>query len=479
MKEDQHIEFKESWHDEYTRYVSAFCNTQGGVLYIGLNDNGTVVGIEHPEKLIERLPNFIAQKTGIMPLVHLKESNGKEYLEIEVQPSAMPISVHGRYYTRSGSVTSELQGNQLNMFLAAKMGLTWESVVEEDFSLDDIDIETVERFKLLAKDRVPSIEQETDILALMKRLNLVVGGRFKRAAVVLFGKNVQKYVLQARIKIGKFLSETEVLTTDIIEGNLIQQVDRALDILRTKYLLSYISYEGIHRREKLVYPYEALREALLNSIIHREYFVSSEIQIRIYDDKLVMGNEARLQDITVEDLSRPHPSRPHNKLIADVFYKAGFIESWGRGTQRIIDNCVAEGLSAPVYEYKMGFLYLTFMSKQIVESPYVADETLRPLGETLRPLGETLRPLNETLRPSDMASKRVRRMSKAEMMDSIVACCLNAYLTIEEIASFVNRNPAYIKNEFIPLLLSTGRLTRLYPNTLNHPKQAYKTKKEK
>ena len=66
MKEDQHIEFKESWHDEYTRYVSAFCNTQGGVLYIGLNDNGTVVGIEHPEMDRERLPNFIAQKTGII-----------------------------------------------------------------------------------------------------------------------------------------------------------------------------------------------------------------------------------------------------------------------------------------------------------------------------------------------------------------------------------------------------------------------------
>ena len=58
-----------------------------------------------------------------MPLIHLREKAGKEYLEIEVQPSAMPISVHGRYYTRSGSVTSELQGNQLNMFLAAKMGL--------------------------------------------------------------------------------------------------------------------------------------------------------------------------------------------------------------------------------------------------------------------------------------------------------------------------------------------------------------------
>lgn len=218
MRENQHTEFKESWHDEYTRYISAFCNTEGGVLYIGIDDKGEVVGIEQPKKLIEKLPNFIAQKTGIMPLIHLREKAGKEYLEIEVQPSAMPISVHGRYYTRSGSVTSELQGNQLNMFLAAKMGLTWESVIEEDFSLEDIDTETVERFKLLAKDRVPSIEQETDLLALMERLNLVVGGRFKRAAVVLFGKNVQRYVLQARIKIGKFLTDTEVLTTDIIEG---------------------------------------------------------------------------------------------------------------------------------------------------------------------------------------------------------------------------------------------------------------------
>lgn len=209
----------------------------------------------------------------------------------------------------------------------------------------------------------------------MRRLNLLSGEKFKRAAVVLFGKNVQKYVLQARIKIGKFLSDTEVLTTDIVEGNLIQQVDRALEILRTKYLLSYISYEGIHRREKLVYPYDALREALLNAIIHREYFVSSEIQIRVYEDKLIIGNEARLQDITVEDLSKSHPSRPYNKLIADVFYKAGFIESWGRGTQRIIDECITEGLPIPVYEYKMGFLYLIFSNERVNERVNELSET--------------------------------------------------------------------------------------------------------
>ena len=91
-------------------------------------------------------------------------------------------------------------------------------------------------------------------------------------------------------------------------------------------------------------------------------------------DGIIPGVEALLpsykgirESVIEEDLSRSHPSRPHNKLIADVFYKAGFMESWGRGTQRIIDNCVAEGLSAPMYEYKMGFLYLTFSHERVNE----------------------------------------------------------------------------------------------------------------
>lgn len=137
-----------------------------------------------------------------MLVVRLCEAEGKEYIAIELQPSAMPISVHGGYYMRSGSVTSELQGNQLNMFLSAKMGLAWESVVEEGFTADEIDLETVERFKFLAKGRVSSIEREIDTAVLMERLNLLVGGRFKRAAVVLFGKNVQNMFCKPVLKSG-------------------------------------------------------------------------------------------------------------------------------------------------------------------------------------------------------------------------------------------------------------------------------------
>ena len=92
-----------------------------------------------------------------MPLVELLEDNGKEYISISVQPSVVPISYNGHYYTRSGSVTSELHGSHLNSFLLQKMGFTWESMIEDKFTIDDIDNNAVEKFKSLAIERIPLI----------------------------------------------------------------------------------------------------------------------------------------------------------------------------------------------------------------------------------------------------------------------------------------------------------------------------------
>ena len=104
--------------------------------------------------------------------------------------------------------------------------------------------------------------------------------------MLLFGENPQKLYPGAYLKIGKFLTETEIQTTDIVEGNLFQQLENSLEILRTKYLVSNIKFEGIHRRDILEYPYEALREAIINALIHRDYLGTSAIQIRVYNDKL-------------------------------------------------------------------------------------------------------------------------------------------------------------------------------------------------
>lgn len=187
MQEDQHTEFKESWHDEYARYISAFCNTNGGTLYICINDEGDVVGIDNPQKLIEKLSNFIAQKTGIMPLISLSEKEGKEFISIEVQPSAMPISVHARYYTRSGSVTSELQGNQLNMFLAAKMGLSWgrgtQRIIEQCVSEQLSDTEK-KVYSLLQEERQIRQKDLVDQLKLTEQYIRKIIRRLKNKGLV-------------------------------------------------------------------------------------------------------------------------------------------------------------------------------------------------------------------------------------------------------------------------------------------------------
>ena len=146
-KESQNIEWKQIWQDDYLKWVCGFANAQGGRIYIGKDDSGRVVGLKKAKKLLEDLPNKFRDQLGLMPQINLLHEDGKAYLEIIVEPSTVPISLRGSYYWRSGSVKQELKGHALTDFLMKKMGMTWDRVVEERASLDDIDEFAIEQFK--------------------------------------------------------------------------------------------------------------------------------------------------------------------------------------------------------------------------------------------------------------------------------------------------------------------------------------------
>ena len=269
----------------------------------------------------------------------------------------------------------ELQGKELADFLMKKSGSTWGDIVEERASLNEIDNDFIEKFKKDSVDRIPSIIKETDNILLLQKLNLIDDGDLKRASVLLFGNDPQKFYRQSVVRIGKFVSDTEIQTTDIVKGNLFAQLESALEILRTKYLLSEIKYEGIHRRDILEYPYEALREAIINALIHRDYSGTSQIQIRVYPDKLMIMNEGRLPpEVPVEKLKTNHLSVPRNTLLAEIFYYAGFIESWGHGTIKIVDNCIEQGLPEPDFTEENGVMTVIFYKDKWNE------ENLKKLG---------------------------------------------------------------------------------------------------
>ena len=373
--ETENIEYKPSWRDEYLKVIVAFTNKDGGELIIGVDDNSNPIGVKKSKKLLEDIPNKIRNKLGIIPSVKIEKVGDKDIIHIFIKPSSVSISHNGKYYIRSGSNSFELKGEELTNFLIEKSGKTWDEFVEEKAGFNDINLKTIDEFKKYAVDRIPSIVAEKDYQTILEKLNLQEDKKLKKAAILLFGKNPQRFYPAAYLKIGKFLSETDIQSSDIVEGNLFEQVTSALEILRTKYLVSNIQYEGIHRREILEYPYEALREAIINALIHRNYLGASSIQIRVYSDRLIIMNEGKLPpEVPVEKLKTEHLSKPRNTFLADVFYKAGFIESWGRGTIKIMEKCQEQGLPEPDFEEEHGVMKVVFYKDKLTE------DNLKKLG---------------------------------------------------------------------------------------------------
>lgn len=147
MTESQNIEYKESWRDEYLKWVCGFANAQGGRIYIGLNDNGEVVGVGNSKKLLEDIPNKIRDTMGIIADVNKLEENGKPYIEIVVHPSSYPVSYRGEYHYRSGSTKQQLRGSALTEFLVRKTGYRWDAVPVDDVSIEDLGTESFEIFR--------------------------------------------------------------------------------------------------------------------------------------------------------------------------------------------------------------------------------------------------------------------------------------------------------------------------------------------
>ena len=366
MPETQNIEYKSSWHNDYLKWICGFANAQGGKIYIGMNDDATVVGVENQKTLMEEIPNKIKNNMGITAEVNLLHEGDKDYIEIVVQPYSVPISLRGRYYYRSGSVMQELTGAALNDFLLKRAGFTWDDVIDERATFADIDEPTIKIYLGKAEEvgRLPDIDG-LSTPELLEKLRLAQDGKLKRAAIVLFGKDPGKFYPNTFVKIGKFEDDDFTIRfQEVEEGNIIQVLDKVLRTLDYKFLIRNISFEGMNRVETLEYPIPALREMLLNALIHRNY-MGAPTQIRVYDKKLSVWNDGGLPPtITLSQLKDNHSSHPRNPILAEACFKGGYIDSWGSGIMKIINSCKTDGLPAPdLKEKEGGFIVTLFKDK--------------------------------------------------------------------------------------------------------------------
>jgi len=373
MRETQNIEFKQSWRDEYLKWICGFANANGGSIFIGKDDNGNVVGVSDAKRFLEEIPNKVRDILGILADVNLHTTNQGDFIEIIVEAYPYPVNYKGQYHYRSGSTKQELKGPSLDKFLLQKKGKRWDGVPVPKVSAKDLKQET---FNFFRKRAFKSQRIEEDILTdsnelLLENLQLKENEFLKRAAILLFHSNPENFVTGAYIKIGYFETDDDLKFQDEIHGNLFEQIEKTMDLLFTKYIKAAISYEGISRVETYEYPKDAVREALLNAVAHKDYSGGVPIQISVYSDKINIWNEGQLpENWTVKNLLEKHASRPYNPDIANALFRSGYIESWGRGTIKIIRDCKQAGIPEPVFSYDSSDISVEFR-KDIYNEKYL------------------------------------------------------------------------------------------------------------
>lgn len=402
MQESQHTDFKRHWKDDYLKWICAFANSNGGTLMIGYNDQGEPMGLTNADKLLEDIPNKVRDVLGIMVDVNLVKHGQLSTLHIVTEAYPYPVSYKGEYHYRSGSTKQELKGAALDKFLMRKHGITWDSVPVPHVKISDLDSKTFEHFRRQAirKQRLPEDILDSTDTELLEKLRLIQGDYLKRAAVMLFHPEPDYFVTGAVIKVGAFgTSDADLLHHDEITGNLFTQVENALDVIQLKYLKASISYEGLYRKERFPLPIPALREALLNAVVHKDYDVKTAIQISIYPDKLMLWNPGQLpENWTLEKLLSKHESIPYNPDIANAFFRAGLIESWGRGIERIVEACKKEGYPIPEWNIESNGVWVTFtFERQESQQETVGKERLRTITNDYERLNAEERTILEYL----------------------------------------------------------------------------------
>ncbi|MCM1049017.1 MAG: putative DNA binding domain-containing protein [Clostridiales bacterium] len=384
MAESQNVEWKQSWRDEYLKWICGFANAQGGKIYIGAKDDGTIVGLKDSKKLLEDIPNKIQNKLGIVADVNLLTEGGLEYIEIVVNPWAFPVNCDGEYHYRSGSTKQQLRGNALTNFLMAKTGMKWDAATISNVSVSDLDKESFDIFKREALRSGRMAKEDLDISneELLEKLELIVDGKLKRAGALCFYRNPEKVIGGCYVKIGKF-EGSELLYQDEVHGSLLIIADRVIDLIYLKYLRASISYYKDTRVETYPFAREAVREAVFNALIHCNWADNVPIQIRIEEDVMFVSNCSMLPfGWTVETLLEAHTSKPYNPDIARVFYRAGYIESWGRGIQKICDACKELGADAPEYIVHGEDIMVKFKALQDVKAS--AFKASKPQNDALK-----------------------------------------------------------------------------------------------
>jgi ATP-dependent DNA helicase RecG len=377
------LEFKRSTGEikEGMRTLCAFLNGSGGTLLFGIRPGGRIEGqvvADHTLRdIAQACDRFEPAAHVFMQRIKLNSDRDVIAAAVEGGRDMRPIVYEGRAYERVGSTTRRMPQTKYERLLVERghANRRWENLPADGLELKDLDRKEILRTREMAiqRNRI-SPDTSRDIGEVLDRLGLRMDGALTQAALVLHGKRFLPHYPQCLLKMGRFRG-TQV-TGEIVDNrqehmNAFAMVREGMAFLeRTMPLGARFPSGQIFREARFPVPLDALREILLNAVMHRDYSdYSGYVAIAVFDDRIEIQSYGRLPTgITVEQLSGPHRSKPTNPLIAGAFHRTGAVEVWGRGTNRVIAVCKQQGAAVPTFEERSGFLTVTFTAELVAQA---------------------------------------------------------------------------------------------------------------
>ncbi|MCX6253587.1 MAG: putative DNA binding domain-containing protein [Bacteroidia bacterium] len=363
--ENESIEFKTSFGKEVIESIVAFSNAKGGKVIIGVNDNKIIIGITISDESIQNWINQIKQNTDpqVISDVQTFKLNNKNIVVFDVMEYPIkPVSYRNKYFKRIANSNHIMRLDEITNEHLKTINSSWDFYPDPNHSLEDISLEKVNRL-------IDKIEKRTENkialspLEFLNKLEIIRKNQLTFGGYLLFAKD---YCTISDVQVGRFKGQTTIIDSISLNNDLLTEADEIISFIKKNLMVEYIITGEPQRTERFDYPLDAIREIVINMIVHRDYRDSSASIIKIFDDRIEFFNPGILfGGITIEILlSGNYSSKTRNKLVAKVFKEIGLIERYGSGIMRIRRICKEYGIIDPKFEEVFnGFRVILFKEK--------------------------------------------------------------------------------------------------------------------
>ena len=354
--ENSTTEFKERCDQEAIETAAAFANTNGGAILIGVSDNREIIGITIGKETLRDVANRISQAIDprVVMDVESVDIDGKSVLLIQITASSIkPVSVKGICYKRVGNSNRVMSPQEIAQMHLKSVGQTWDQLSVVSAKNHDIDEQKIQWY-LTRREASRNVAQPQNMAVpdLLRNIDCISEEEtLNHAGILFFGKHPQRFFHNAQLRVVRFKGTS--VTHPVIDrldcsGTLWEIVNATEEFIRKNIrLLSFRTSKSFQRDDKFEYPLDALREAIINGLIHRNYQEPADVRVFIFDNRVEIISPGTFP----EGVSPDKPMhKPVNPILTQLMYDVGFIEKYGSGIKMMQRLCKEWENTEPRYE---------------------------------------------------------------------------------------------------------------------------------